>query len=102
MSGLKPVYSQAESHNYGQVVCCDGCNGPYGDNVNGGALIGSSAMCGECCDKYGYDKPDYKYSDEVDEVWDKEKTFKQNVLDYRTKTYGTPDLITTFIPLSNK
>ena len=59
-------------------------------------------MCGECCDKYGYDKPDYKYSDEVDEVWDKEKTFKQNVLDYRTKTYGTPDLITTFIPLSNK
>lgn len=102
MSTLKPDYSKAEVSNYGEVVCCDGCNGPYGANMNGGALIGSYAMCGECCDKYGYDKPDYKYEDEVDEVWDKEQTFVQNVLDYRQKTYGTKDLITTFIPFHTK
>ena len=83
--------------NYGEVVVCDGCNGPYGGKPNGGVLLGSSAMCGECCDKYGYDKPDYQYADEVDEIWDKEKTFKDNVLEYRERVYGSRDLITRII-----
>ena len=47
------------NNNYGEVVVCDGCNGPYGKNIKGGALVGSYAMCGECCDRYSYDKPDY-------------------------------------------
>ena len=83
--------------NYGEVVVCDGCNGPYGENSKGGALVGSYAFCIECCDKYGYDKPDYKYADEVDEIWDKEKTFKDNVLEYRQRAYGSRDLITKII-----
>ena len=85
--------------NYGEVVACDGCNGPYGTNTKGGVLLGSSALCGECCDKYGYDKPDYKYADEVDEIWNKENFFRDNVLEYRERAYGTKDLvcrITTF------
>ncbi|MAG27148.1 hypothetical protein CMI47_16550 [Candidatus Pacearchaeota archaeon] len=81
------------TNNYGQIVVCDGCNGPYGNNVKGGALVGSYAMCGECCDRYDYDKSDYKYANEVDEIWDKEKTFKDNVLEYRERTYGSSDLI---------
>ena len=80
-------------NNYGEVVVCDGCNGPYGKNIKGGALIGSYAMCGECCDRYSYDKPDYKYKDEVSEVWDKDKTFHDNVISYRQRVYGTKDLI---------
>ena len=87
------------NNNYGEVVVCDGCNGPYGKNIKGGVLVGSYAMCGECCDKYGYDKADYEYKDEVSEVWNKDKTFHDNVIDYRQRAYGTKDLIvkiTTF------
>ena len=42
---------------------------------------------------YSYYKPDYKYKDEVSEVWDKDKTFHDNVIDYRQRVYGTKDLI---------
>lgn len=83
--------------NHGEVVVCDGCNGPYGENSKGGALVGSYAMCSECCDKYRYDKPDYKYADKVDEIWDKEKTFKDNVLEYRQRAYGSRDAISKII-----
>ena len=84
------------SINIGEEVCCDGCNGPYGENENGGVIIGHSAYCGECSDKYGYDKPDYEYAHEISEFMDKNKTFKQNVLDYRKRTTGSTDGITKF------
>lgn len=85
-----------ETNNYGEVVCCDFCN--QGEESKGGVLIGSHAICGTCCDKNGYYEDDYKYKDEIDLTFDKDKTFKQNVLEYRKKTYGTSDAIVTIIP----
>jgi hypothetical protein len=82
---------ETRESNYGDVVCCDFCN--EGEETLGGVLVGSYAICGNCCEQYDYDKPDYEYSDEVSEIWSKEKTFKQNVLEYRKKVYGTSDLI---------
>ena len=97
MGKVKGLFEDAviiHHSNYGEVVCCDGGNGPYDENrMNGGVIVGSSAMCQECCDRYGYDKPDYKYADEVDEIMNKNKTFEQNVLDYRKKMTGTSDAI---------
>ena len=89
---------KTETYNYGEEVACDSCNG--GGNSKGGCLVGSHAMCGDCCKKYGYDKPDYKYLDEISEIFDKDKTFKDNVLDYRERTYGTRDLIFSITPFS--
>jgi hypothetical protein len=77
--------------NHGLVVICDFCN--EGEDTMGGVLIGTYAVCGDCCEKQGYRKPDYRYADEIDEMWDIEKSFYDNVLDYREKTYGTKDLI---------
>ena len=71
-------------HNYGEVVACDFCN--YGEESKGGVLIGSYAVCGDCSEKRGY------YKDEKSNS----KTFKQNVLDYRKKEYGSSDLTMTF------
>jgi len=82
-----------EEFNHGQVVVCDGCNGPHGKNLMGGVLVGSHAMCGGCCDIYGYDKPDHEHADEIDEIWPKDKTFHDNVLDYRQRVYGSKDMI---------
>ena len=79
-------------HNYGEVVACDFCN--YGEDSYGGVLIGSYAVWGNCSEKRGYYK-DEKNTD-VDLIFDNSKTFKQNVLDYRKKEYGSPDLIMTF------
>ena len=84
------------SNNFGDEVCCDGCNGPYGKNLNGGVIIGHSAYCGECADKYGYYSQTYKYADEIDEIMDSEKTFKENVLDFRKRTTGSSDGIMNF------
>ena len=78
--------------NGGDVVICDFCNG--GDETIGGVIVGSSAVCGDCTDRYGYDKEDYEYANEVSEVFDKERSFKDNVLEYRLKVYGTSDAIT--------
>ena len=78
--------------NGGDVVICDFCNG--GDETMGGVIVGSSAVCGDCTDRYGYDKEDYEYANEVGEVFDKERSFKDNVLEYRLKVYGTSDAIT--------
>ena len=77
--------------NLGDSVFCDGCNGPYGDEVNGGVIIGGYAYCGECCKRYGYDKDEYEYADEIEEIMDKGKTFKENVLDYRKRKTGSSD-----------
>ena len=80
--------------NSGDIVCCDGCNGPYGDNINGGVIIGRSAYCGECADKYRYYSSDYEHKHEIDEVMDLNKSFKDNVLEYRKRTTGSSDGIT--------
>ena len=78
-------------HNYGEVVACDFCN--YGES-KGGVLIGSYAVCGDCSEKRGYYKDEK--SNDVDLIFDNSKTFKQNVLDYRKKEYGSSDLTMTF------
>jgi hypothetical protein len=77
--------------NSGDTVCCDGCNGPYGDNVNGGVIIGHSAYCGECADKYRYYSSDYEHKHEINEFMDLNKSFKDNVLEYRKRTTGSSD-----------
>jgi|TARA_R110000824_G_scaffold98780_5_gene235513 hypothetical protein len=77
--------------NFGEVVVCDGCNGPYGDNLMGGVIIGRSAYCGECSDKYGYTKPDYEFADEVDEIMNNNETFNENVLQFRERITGSRD-----------
>ena len=77
--------------NSGDTVCCDGCNGPYGDNVNGGVIIGRSAYCGECADKYHYCSSDYEHKHEINEFMDLNKSFKDNVLEYRKRTTGSSD-----------
>ena len=90
-------YSIMKTINAGSNVCCDGCNGPYpeqGDEINGGVIIGSSAYCQACSDRYGWEAEDYEYADEITEIMDKNKTFKQNVLDYREKMTGSTDAIT--------
>ena len=77
--------------NAGENVCCDGCNGPYGNNIYGGVIIGGSAYCGECSDKYGYSNEDYKYADEITEIMDFNKSCKDNVLEYRKRMTGSSD-----------
>ena len=71
----------------GDFVCCDFCNA--GENSLGGVIIGSNAICGDCCEKNGYYKPDYEFKDEISEFLSVFKTFKNNVLEYRKKTTGT-------------
>ena len=84
---MKEIYS----NNAGEVVVCDGCNDD-GKLSKGGVLIGSSAFCGKCTSRNKWDQPDYEYANEVTKIFNKEKTFHQNVLDYRLKTYGSSDL----------
>ena len=76
--------------NIGDFVCCDFCNSD-GEHTYGGVLIGSNAVCGKCCEKNGYYKPDFEYKDEIKEFFPKDKTFKVNVLDYRMRAYGETD-----------
>ena len=90
---MKDDMKLIHSSNIGDIVICDGCNAD-GKESNGGAIIGSSAYCGKCCEKYGYDKKDYKYADEIDEIMDKSKTFQQNVLGFRKRMTGSSDGIT--------
>ena len=78
--------------NYGEVVACDFCN--EGEETMGGCLIGSYAVCGSCCEKNGYYNPDYENKDDIDQFFPKSLTFRDNVLNYRQKAYGTRDLIT--------
>ena len=83
--------------NIGHVVVCDFCNSQ--EESMGGVMVGSNAVCGVCTKKSGYDKPDYIYANEINTIFDKEKTFKENVLEYRKKTTGSRDgtiMITRF------
>lgn len=79
--------------NYGDVVACDFCN--EGEESKGGVLIGSYAVCGDCSDERGYYKDEN--NQDVNEIFDNSKTFRDNVLEYRKKTYGTSDAISTII-----
>ena len=76
--------------NYGDIVICDSCGSDH--ETYGGVLsIGGNATCGTCCeDRDYYNEENKKY---VAEYFDKNKTFKQNVLDYRRRVYGTSNLI---------
>jgi hypothetical protein len=63
----------------GEFVACDFCNG--GEDTLGGVLIGSYAICGDCA-------KDITHPEEIDEVFDPAKKFRQNVLEYRKRVYG--------------
>ena len=80
-------------YNNGEVVVCDFCN-DEGTLSKGGVLIGSYAVCGKCSEKNKYYDKDHENADEIDRIFDKEKTFQQNVLEYRKEAYGTSDAIT--------
>tara|TARA_B100000700_G_C14231611_1_gene483881 strand:+ start:107 stop:403 length:297 start_codon:yes stop_codon:yes gene_type:complete len=80
----------------GTQVFCDFCNG--GADTKGGVMLGSYAVCGNCCERNGY--YDTK-SDEIDEVFDKNKTFKVNVLDRRKRTTGSSEGIITITKFPN-
>ena len=89
--------------NAGNVVCCDGCNGPYDENKrNGGVIIGSSAYCQECSDRYGWEAEGYEHADEITDIMDKDKTFEQNVLDYREKMTGSTNAISRIYAYSTE
>ena len=72
----------------GDFVCCDFCNSD-GEDSHGGVVVGSSAICGFCCEQNGYYKDDYEFKDEITEFFSLAHTFKENVLDYRKRTTGT-------------
>ena len=76
------------TQNYGEIVVCDFCNG--GEQTMGGCLIGSNAVCGDCCESHGY----YE-ADDIDEIFNSDKTFTDNVIAYRKRVYGSGDLIIT-------
>ena len=86
MDNMKLVHSS----NVGELVVCDFCN-KDGKLSKGGVMIGSNEVCGDCSAKNGYYDDDYKYADEIDEFFDKNKTFHENVCDFRKKTTGTSD-----------
>jgi len=79
-------------------VACDFCN--EGADSHGGVLIGSgTAVCGNCSEKNeftrkGIPNQAYEYKDEISEYFDKDKTFQENVEEYRLKHIGTRDAIT--------
>lgn len=75
--------------NGGGVVLCDVCNRD-GDEpgCNGGGLVGSYAVCPECLAKI-----EKEYPTEIEAKFDPEKSFGDNVRDYRRQVYGTSDCI---------
>lgn len=83
----------------GEEVHCDFCN--EGEDSMGGVIVGSNAVCGKCTKKYEYDKPDYKYADEIGVIFDKKKTFKENVLQYRELMYGSRNGTIEIMPFSD-
>lgn len=79
--------------NAGPVVCCDMCNCP-GEDCYGGVILGSTAVCGCCCERYNsHTSPD------ADVLLNPTRTFKENILAYREQQYGSSDcVITLFFP----
>ena len=82
--------------NIGTIVVCDFCNSE--DESKGGVMIGSHAVCGKCTERRGYDKPDYEHKDEISKIFDKKKTFKENVLEYRHSLYGSRNGVIEIMP----
>ena len=89
------VGMEQHTTNYGEVVACDFCN--EGEESTGGVLIGSYAICGDCSEKNGYYNETYKYKDEITEHFNINQTFRENVLEYRERSYGTRDAIQTIV-----
>ena len=78
-------------------VVCDFCN--EGADSYGGVLVGSTAICGNCSEKNGFTSEGipnqaYEFKDEISKYFDKDKTFQENVEEYRLKHIGTRDAIT--------
>ena len=106
-----------ETNNYGEIFICDCCGSEcvpeYDDDGvitnGGGVVVGSTAYCPDCCDKWEYykdGKPSYdKFQEDIENgmrkdsiIWfDRNKSFKENGREFRIKRYGTPDLITQFV-----
>jgi hypothetical protein len=63
-----------------EFVACDFCN--EGEDTMGGVIVGGWAICGDC-------SKDLSHPEEIDEVLDPEKTFRENVLAYRRLTGQT-------------
>jgi hypothetical protein len=78
------------SQNIGDVVVCDFCNGD-GKNSVGGIVMGSYAICGKCCEKNNYYDKEHEHADEIDLVFSQDKTFQENVLEYRKQQTGSSD-----------
>ena len=85
----------AHSQNLGDLVICDFCNGDGKDSV-GGVVIGSYAICGDCSEKNIYYDSEYKNADEIDIIFSQDKTFQENVLEYRKQQTGSSDGIMSF------
>ena len=78
------------TQNMGDLVICDFCNSD-GKESTGGVIIGSNAVCGKCCEKNNYYDAEYENADEIDLVFSQDKTFQENVLEYRKQHTGTSD-----------
>jgi len=80
----------SHTQNMGDLVICDFCNSD-GKESTGGVIIGSSAVCGKCCEKNNYYDAEYENAHEIDLVFSQDKTFQENVLKYRKQHSGTSD-----------
>lgn len=92
---IPPEDAKRQTENLGPVVACDYCN--YGEETLGGVLLGSYAVCGDCTKSSKILEEDFEDKEHIVEIWDKKKTFKENVLEYRKRTTGTEDAIKTII-----
>ena len=81
--------------NIGDLVVCDFCNAD-GKYSKGGVMVGSYAVCGDCSEKNNYYDKNYENADEISEMFDRNKTFQENVLKYLNISYGTTDGIISF------
>ena len=78
-------------------LVCDFCN--EGADSYGGVLVGSTAICGNCSEKNGFTNEGipnqaYEFKDEISKYFDNDKTFQENVEEYRLEQYGTKDAVT--------
>lgn len=90
-----------EEINAGKVVLCDYCNADAesleGEDSLGGGLVHSSALCPACyTEAVKRCKQEYPEEMKYFSPFPADKTFYQNVLDYRKEHYGNDDLVITF------
>lgn len=77
----------AEILNAGDLVLCDICNCDGDEGQMGGAIVGESALCQMCFESTTI----VDFDDVI--VMSPEKSFGDNVREYRKKVYGTSDCI---------